>query len=293
VPVDRSTKTVSALETYYGRYSGITSQEGHRKPVAVEPEITLEQLNQLPTGRALDTIRLPGNESVDVSIVQPLDGCVTILVDQYSAPQTCHGLASLLPSDYNKSYPQLASFLLETRDAVLAAFPAIRKTTAVPSICLVGSFDHDGSFTIDGRYLCSCQADLSVRALTGSGEWDYTLPEPILLALSVAQGLEDSVAYKMWLRAQWKPCGGGRAHRVNELLGGETVHLTAAHPSGVLEAQAKFANTEKGRLATHVRLQQTQFELMRGEFFFPPDITVTTESEDEDYEWEWMFGEES
>jgi hypothetical protein len=88
--------------------------------------------------------------------------------------------------------------------------------------------------------MCSCQADLSVRALTESGEWKDSLPDPILLGLSVAQGLEGSVAYRMWIAAQAKGtlCGGGRTHKVNELLGGEFVNLWAAHPSGSLSAHA-------------------------------------------------------
>ncbi|KAF7330534.1 hypothetical protein MVEN_02493100 [Mycena venus] len=209
VPVDPSTMAVIApLETYYSRYAtGVCLPDA---PVAVEPEVTFEQLNQLPTGRASDTISVPGHGSVDVSIVQSLNGRLTILVDQYSAPPARHGLASLLPDEYNKSYPELAPFMLDTRNAVLSAFPTISNMTSAPSICLVGSLDHDGSSTVDGRYLCCCMANLSVRALTESGGWDDTLPEPILLALAAAQGLEGSVPYRMWLRAQSKGCGGGR-----------------------------------------------------------------------------------
>jgi hypothetical protein len=62
MPVDRSTLAVySPLETSYDRYCNIFSDEStseHRRqePVAVEPEISLEQRNQLPSGRVLDTI---------------------------------------------------------------------------------------------------------------------------------------------------------------------------------------------------------------------------------------------
>ncbi|KAJ6531792.1 hypothetical protein B0H19DRAFT_1272984 [Mycena capillaripes] len=171
-------------------------------------------------------------------------------------------------------YPQLPSILFSIREAVLSSFPRLQKTTSVPKICLVGSLEHCGAGTIDGRYLCTCQANLSVRALNDPGQWEDSLPELVLLALSVAQGVQGSVPYKIWIVAQAKGCGGGRQDQVREFLGVEIVDLSTAHPSGVLEAQATFSDTDNGRRAVSVRSKKTLFELMRGEFV-PPKVTLT------------------
>jgi hypothetical protein len=148
--------------------------------------------------------------------------------------------------------------------------------------------------------------------LTESGEWEDLLPDPILLGLSVAQGLEGSVAYRMWIAAQaiGTLCGGGRTLKVNELLGGELVNLWAAHPSGALSGQAKCSNTDIGRRAKSVRLKKTPFELMQvimssiyrlrfvshtqGEFFLPPKITfaMKTEGSDENFDYECIYDDE-
>ncbi|KAJ7035060.1 hypothetical protein C8F04DRAFT_1182749 [Mycena alexandri] len=144
-------------------------------------------------------------------------------VDQDSVPlpdATLRGLTTLLPDDYIRYYPKLASILLDVRDAVLSTFPSLQDAVSIPTICLVGPMEHGGSSTIDKRYMCCCQADLCVRILDDSGQWNDSLPEPVLLALSVAQGLENSVAYRMWLQSQARSCGGGRQDRAHEFLGG-------------------------------------------------------------------------
>ncbi|KAJ7773274.1 hypothetical protein B0H16DRAFT_1714170 [Mycena metata] len=303
VPVHRSTMAVfSPLETAYDRYRETFNDVGLSKKLtrmAVEPEVSLEPLTQLPTGRVLDTISLPGGMTFDVSVIQPLPGHVSIIVNQDSVPlpdPTLDGITMHLPDAYTQSYPTLASILLDVRDTVLSTFPLLQDAASIPTICLVGPMEHGGCSTVDNRYLCSCQADLCARVLDDSGQWDYSLPEPVLLALSVAQGLENSVAYTMWLRSQapMSRCGGGRQDRVYELLGGETVSLFVAHPSGTCEAEARFSDTDKGRRATSVRLKKTLFELMRGEFFFPPSVITYTGrpeyDENEDYELTILYG---
>lgn len=268
VPVDRSSMLVySPLETSYDRYRTTFNESRVQWPAAVEPEVAVEVLNQLPTERAVDTISLAEHPAIDVSIIEPLNGYTAILVDQSTLNlprEDSTGLTMYLPDELTERYPQLASILVDVREKVLSVFPALRSETSVPAVCLVGPLEHDGYDTMDGRYLCCCQADLSVRPLTESGEYATALPEPILLALAVAQGLEGSVAYNKWIEAQAKGCGGGRANKVREILGGKQVRCYAAHPSGVLSAQTKFSETDKGRRASFVRLMKTPYELMRG-----------------------------
>ncbi|KAJ7756454.1 hypothetical protein DFH07DRAFT_480327 [Mycena maculata] len=287
VPVYPSTMAVHfPLETSYDRYRRkFNDSEPGIPRVAVEHEIPFEQINQLPTGRVLDTIDLPRHHPVDLSIIQPLNGYVAILVDHSTLDirEGHDALAMLLPEEIEKSYPQLASILLDIRERVLSVFPTLRNTTSMPAICLVGQMENSGYDTVDGNYLCSCQANLSARSLSESGQWEETLANPILLALAVAQGLKGSVPYEKRIQTQVNSCGVRGADRVDELLGGEVVVLDAAHPSGVLAATAKFYETNKGRRASSVRLQKTAFEIMRGEFFFPRTIIEV----DEQYETEY------
>ncbi|KAJ7475851.1 hypothetical protein FB451DRAFT_1173830 [Mycena latifolia] len=265
VPVDHSTMAVYfPLETSYDRYrTKYNDAFIPRVRAAVEPEIALE-LNQLPTGHVLDTISLPSQDSVGVSIVQPLEGSVTVLVDQntiFLPREERDGLTTYLPDFYDQQYPQLASILIDVRDRVLSTFSAVSALTSAPAICLVGPMQHDGYDTIDDHYLS-------------------LLPSRF--------GLEGSVAYQMWIESQARGCGGGRAQQVHEYLHGEVVRLWAAHPSGVLAAQATFSDTDMGRRASFARLTKTPFELVRGEFFFPRTIAVVEEDDELDYEYDEM-----
>ncbi|KAJ7756430.1 hypothetical protein DFH07DRAFT_1060824 [Mycena maculata] len=198
----------------------------------------------LPTGRVLDTIDLPGRHPADVSIIQPLHGSVIILVDQSTVGI---GLAM-------DEYPQLAPTLLDIRGRVLSLFPVLRNATSVPAICLVGPMEADGCDTIDGHYICSCQAYLT---------WEEALPKPILLALAVAQGLKGSVAYAKWLEAKDSsvPCpqyplllhcrSPNKPVRCPELLDGKP-HTYHERDSGLQASKiARVARTDKSQNGTY------------------------------------------
>ncbi|KAJ6619754.1 hypothetical protein B0H10DRAFT_2365445 [Mycena sp. CBHHK59/15] len=273
VPVNRLSMSVHyPLETSYDEYTSLRRDSLSDAPVAsIETEIPTGQVSQLPTGHTSDTINLSGS-AVEVSVIQTLQGAV-ILVDPTTIILPLNeedGLTMLLPDALNTHYPQLPSLLLLIQDQVVACFPTLQALSTVPTICLVGDMEHDGYTTVDGRYLCCCQADLSVRALTESGQWDHSLSESVVVALAIAQGLKGTVAYNMWLRSQMRSCGGGREERVDEYLHRGIVKLWAAHPSGVIQADAKFLNTEIGhsREAHTVVLRKTPSELMRGAYEF-------------------------
>ncbi|KAJ7791644.1 hypothetical protein B0H14DRAFT_3566286 [Mycena olivaceomarginata] len=206
---------------------------------------------------AVDTISLAEHPAIDVSIIEPLNGYTAILVDQSTLNlprEDSTGLTMYLPDELTERYPQLASILVDVREKVFMSGWA------------AGNMTDTTRWT--ARYLCCCQADLSVRPLTESGD----------------ARTRGSVAYNKWIEAQAKGCGGGRANKVREILGGKQVRCYAAHPSGVLSAQTKFSETDKGRRASFVRLMKTPYELMRGEFFFPRTIIQIEEDEHLDYE---------
>lgn len=278
VPVEAATLRVyEHLGTNYETY--LNEDVGNRPWYPIELEYSLNPAVAFPTGNITDEIILSNagtdKKVIKVSIVNA-DQMVVLVYAKFlnivgRTRGNDDGVLTMEMPKILDSIPELHSTLEAIRAETISRWPALldsEPNLLSPLICLVGNMPYYGYDTVEGKYICGCQSDLSVRALSSTEprKFDEWLSEAALRALAISLGIKGSVAYDAWVDSSDRGAcwGGGKADHYLDI---ERVHLSAGHPSGIDDAEAIFENTEHGRRAVKLILLKAPRELMRGQVF--------------------------